>query len=192
MRIIHDYLTSFLDHSHVVTDDELISFKEICNVMIDKIRNDKILSSACSDPSFTEDDGLFALDSFTDDDNLLDLDDINTQLTHNTTYSTQNQTNDATRGDLGTIEEEYDDFEQMLKEMSLQDMQTMQMKLSVELAKDDIRDYIGVSSADDLDRNMQTELELLQKEQQLLELELIDLQSEHVENECGQTFISQK
>lgn len=192
MRIIHDYLTSFLDHSHVVTDDELISFKEICNVMIDKIRNDKILSSACSDPSSTEDDGLFALDSFTDDDNLLDLDDINTQLTHNTTYSTQNQTNDATRGDLGTIEEEYDDFEQLLKEMSLQDMQTMQMKLSVELAKDDIRAYIGVSSADDLDRNMQTELELLQKEQQLLELELIDLQSEYVENECGQTFISQK
>ena len=46
---------------------------------------------------------------------------------------------------LETVEEQFDDFEQMLKDMSLQDIETMQMKLGVELVKDQVKEYLGVA-----------------------------------------------
>ena len=40
MCLIHDFLLNEfkIDSFHLITDDELISFKEICNVMVDKIK----------------------------------------------------------------------------------------------------------------------------------------------------------
>ena len=46
---------------------------------------------------------------------------------------------------LETVEEQFDDFEQMLKDMSLQYIETMQMKLGVELVKDQVKEYLGVA-----------------------------------------------
>ena len=48
---------------------------------------------------------------------------------------------------LETVEEQFDDFEKMPKDMSLQDIETMQIKLGVELVKDQVKEYLGVADA---------------------------------------------
>ena len=46
---------------------------------------------------------------------------------------------------LETVEEQFDDFEKMPKDMSLQDIETMQIKLGSELVKDQVKEYLGVA-----------------------------------------------
>lgn len=172
MRIFHDFLLGFLSPDHVVSDDELILFKEICEIMVDKTKTEKLvqnLHTHSSNTGITE----FSLDSFTDDDNLLDLDDI-FAVTKSKDSSSASLTQEL---DLEVIEEEFDDFEQILKDMSLQNLANMQSKLAVELAKDEIKEILGIDASDEIkDQILDEQLKVLEKEHDLLMLELQSLE----------------
>lgn len=71
------------------------------------------------------------------------------------------------------IDEEFDDFESVLKEMGQQDLEAMQMKLGIELAREDVEEYLGVDTNDTLKQQriaLESELRLLEKEEIILSM----------------------
>lgn len=75
-RVLHDFFMDYMTHDKVLTDEELICFKDISGIMLDKLKSDKLNHKLTK----STDDSVFTFDSFSDDDNLLMLDDIEKDL----------------------------------------------------------------------------------------------------------------
>jgi hypothetical protein len=169
-RVLHDFLQEYLSHENVITDTELVWFKDIASLMIDKEKSDRLITQIAKSQASKQKE-VFSFDTFCDDDNLLDLD----YLDIDSTTANSNKT----ASNLDEITEEFDDYEDTLKSFSTQDLELLQAKLGIELARDEIEEYLGIDTEDTLKQqliSLNSEMGLLEKENKLLHLELDDLQ----------------
>jgi hypothetical protein len=169
-RVFHDFLLKYLKHDHVLTDAELICFKDIAVMMVDKTKSDNLISRMRKDDRSVISDDIFTLDSFSDDDNLLNLDEldsINISKIHKSSAS------------LDIIDEEFDNYEDALKQLDQHDLETLQMKLGLELNRHEIEHSLGIDTEDTLKQqliSMDSEINILDKEEQMLLMELNELE----------------
>ena len=180
-RILHDFLQKYLQHDHVLTDAELICYKDIASIMLDKAKSDQLIAKMRKeDHAQTEfSDEIFTFDSFSDDDNLLALDEID-----NMTNDTKTKGN---KGGLDMIEEEFDNYEEALKQIDHYDLDAMQVKLGIELARSEIEDRLGINTEDTMKQqliSMESEIKILDNEEKLLLMELENLETENEKNEA--------
>lgn len=63
-RIFHDFLQGYLEHDKVLTDSELICFKDIASIMLDKAKSDKLVSKMRKDDKAQSGEDVFNFDSF--------------------------------------------------------------------------------------------------------------------------------
>lgn len=147
--------------------------------MIDKAKSDKLINKMRKEDKSEFCEDLFTFDSFSDDDNLLQLDDLDI---NSTTAKTQ-----QTATDLGVIDEEFDDYDSTLKQLASQDLESLQMKLNIELSRDEIEQYLGIDTEDTLRQqliSLDSEMTLLEKEEKLLLMELEDLEAKDAKDEA--------
>ena len=172
-RVLFDFFISNINHDKVLTDEELIWFNDICKTVVDKIKSQRMFGKTWKQAKNDFSDDLFSLDSF-DDDNLLMLDDIEKETTAMKT--------EYTSKDLDIINEEFDDFEDVLSDMDSRNIETMISKLDVELNRDPIEQYLEIDTDNTLKQQsiiLESELKLLEKEEKLLQLELEELEKEN-------------
>ncbi|CAI2358998.1 unnamed protein product [Moneuplotes crassus] len=172
-RVLHDFLLKYLSHSNVLTDSELICFKDIASIMVDKAKSDTLIMKMRKDDKSEFSDEIFTFDSFSDDDNLLALDDI------------EPSASPASKGtapqDLDIIDEEFDNYEEILKQVDQYDLETLQGKMEIELERNEIEQKLGIDTEDTLKQqliSMEAEANLLDNEERLLQLELQALEEE--------------
>lgn len=170
-RVFHDFLTKYLRHDHVLTDAELICFKNIAVMMVDKAKSDNLISKMYKNDKSMISDDLFTLDSFSDDDNLLNLEELD---------SIDNISKiQKSNASLDIIEEEFDNYEDALKQLDQHDLEVLQIKLGIELKRHEIEHNLGIDTEDTLKQQliaMDSESNILEKEEQMLLMELVELE----------------
>ena len=147
--------------------------------MLDKAKSDNLITKMRKEEKSDFSEEIFTLDSFSDDDNLLQLDDIDSLNNISKIQKTEE--------DLDIIDEEFDNYDEALKQLDQYDLEALQLKLGVELTRDEIEQKLGIDTEDTLKQqliSMESEMNLLKKEEKLLNLELEELQTQNDEFEA--------
>jgi hypothetical protein len=138
-------------------------------MMVDKAKSDNLISKMYKNEKSMISDDLFTLDSFSDDDNLLNLEELD---------SIDNISKiQKSNASLEIIDEEFDNYEDALKQLDQHDLEVLQIKLGIELKRHEIEHNLGIDTEDTLKQQliaMDSESNILDKEEQMLLMELIE------------------